>query len=114
VIKIIFTIDADKALAESPYLLCEPLIHLHHSDMQQPTTPTRKKFLLWSAVILSSATVLKFFTGSKKPKLIAEGKNKGKVKMLTQDGKLVEIDKEMLVSGGKKISNEELQQWINK
>jgi hypothetical protein len=32
--------------------------------------------------------------------------------MLTQDGKLVEINKEMLANGGKKISNEELQQWI--
>jgi hypothetical protein len=80
--------------------------------MQQPTTPTRKKFLLWSAVILSSVSVLKFFTGSKKPKLITQEKNNGTVKMLTQDGKLVEVNKEILASGGKKISNEELQQWI--
>jgi predicted transcriptional regulator len=82
--------------------------------MEQQSTPSRKKFLLWSAVILSSAAVLKFFTGSKKSKLIAEDKNKGTVKMLTQDGKLVEIDKALLASGGKKITNDELQQWINK
>ena len=34
--------------------------------------------------------------------------------MLTQDGKLVEIDKKLLASSGKKISNKELQNWIIK
>jgi hypothetical protein len=82
--------------------------------MQQPTTPTRKKFLLWSAAIFSSVTVLKIFTGSKKSKPSGDGNKTGTVKMLTQDGKLVEIDREMLASGGKKVTNEELQQWINK
>lgn len=33
--------------------------------------------------------------------------------MLTQDGRLVEVDKAMLASG-KKITNEELQQWVKK
>lgn len=70
-------------------------------------TPSRKKFLLWSAVVLSSATVLKFITGTKK-------NQSETVKMLTQDGKLVEIKKELLMSSKKKISNEELQQWIKK
>lgn len=69
--------------------------------------PSRKKFLLWSAVVLSSATVLKFITGTKESK-------SDTVKMLTQDGKLVEIDKELLVLSRKKISNKELQQWIKK
>ena len=82
--------------------------------MQQPTTPTRKKFLLWSAAIFSSFTAMKLLAGSKKTGQAPEGKTAGKVKMLTRDGKLVEIDKELLASGGKKISNEELQQWINK
>lgn len=68
---------------------------------------SRKKFLLWSAVVLSSATVLKFITGTKKP-------TSNMVKMLTQDGKLVEIDQELLLSSKKKVSNEELQQWIKK
>ena len=36
------------------------------------------------------------------------------VKMLTQDGSLVEIDKKLLASSGKKISNKELQEWIKK
>ncbi len=34
--------------------------------------------------------------------------------MLTQDGKLVEIDKKLLVSPGKKITDKELQQWVKK
>jgi hypothetical protein len=80
--------------------------------MQQPTTPTRKKFLLWTAAVISSVTIFKFFTGKKKSSRSADGKNSGTVKMLTQDGKLVEIDKEMLASGSKKINNEELQGWI--
>jgi hypothetical protein len=82
--------------------------------MQQPTTPTRKKFLLWSAAIFSSFTLLKIFNGSKKSKITVEGKNTGSVKMLTQDGRLVEIDKNWLASSGKKITDQELQQWINK
>lgn len=34
--------------------------------------------------------------------------------MLTQDGKLVEIDKKLLVSSGKKISDAELKKWVKK
>jgi hypothetical protein len=68
---------------------------------------SRKKFLKWSAAVLSSVTVLRFFGGIKKKK--AET-----VKMLTQDGTLVEIDKQHLVSAREKISDKELQQWIKK
>lgn len=68
---------------------------------------SRKKFLLWSAVALSSVTVFKFFGGTK-------WKKAETVKMLTQDGTLVEIDRELMVSSGVKISNKELQQWIKK
>lgn len=72
-------------------------------------SPSRKKFLLWSAVVVASATVLRFFTGDEKKE-----KEKEVIKMLTQDGKLVEIDKELLMTSRKKVSNEELQQWIKK
>ena len=72
-------------------------------------SPSRKKFLLWSAVVVASATVLKFFTGDEKKE-----KEKEVIKMLTQDGKLVEIDQELLMTSRKKVSNEELQQWIKK
>ncbi len=36
------------------------------------------------------------------------------VKMLTRDGKLVEIDANLLASNRKRISDNELQQWVNK
>ncbi len=70
----------------------------------QPST-SRKKFLLWSATFLSSATLFRFIPTKKKTDT---------VKMLTQDGKLVQIDKKLLVSPGKKITDNELQQWVKK
>ena len=80
---------------------------------QTPKTPNRKKFLLWGAAVISSVTFLKFFTGSKKSTVKKEENNQT-VKMLTQDGKLVEIDRSLLANSGKKISNKELQNWIKK
>jgi hypothetical protein len=74
-------------------------------------TPSRKKFLLWSAAVLSSLTVFKFISGIKKKKNDNAGET---VTMLTQDGKLVEVDKKLLASSGKKISDEELQKWVKK
>lgn len=42
-------------------------------------------------------------------------KENTKIKMLTPDGKLVEVDKEVFdqVSGKKKASNEEILNWMN-
>ena len=75
---------------------------------QLQKTSTRKKFLLWGATVLSSLTVLKFISGSKKKKTET-------VKMLTQDGKLVEVDAEKLFGGKrKKITDEQLKNWVNK
>lgn len=70
-------------------------------------TPTRKKFLIWSATVLSSLTFMKFFSGN-------EEKKNETIKMLTQDGKLVEIDKKLLTSSAKKITNQELKKWVKK
>ena len=70
-------------------------------------TPTRKKFLLWGAAVLSSLTFMKIFSDRKQEK-------NETIKMLTQDGKLVEIDKKMLTSSAKKISDEELKKWVKK
>ena len=75
---------------------------------QSQKTSTRKQFLLWGASVLSSLTLLKFTRGSKEKKA-------GTVKMLGQDGKLVEVDMEKL-SGSKrtKITDEQLKNWVNK
>lgn len=77
--------------------------------MDQPQkTSSRKKFLLWSATILSSLTVLNFVSGNKPPK-------KETIKMLTQDGILVEVEIDKLTSGKRnKISDEQLKNWVSK
>jgi hypothetical protein len=73
---------------------------------QLPKTSSRKKFLLWSAAVFSSFTLLKFISGSKQ-------KKPETVKMLTQDGKLVEVDITNLASSNrKKITDDELKSWV--
>jgi hypothetical protein len=74
---------------------------------QQSKNTSRKKFLLWGAATLSSLSILKFISGSK-------NKRSEKVKMLTQEGKLVEVDIAALPSQKKKITDKELQNWIRK
>ncbi len=74
---------------------------------QEEKKTSRKKFLKWGLVVIASFPVLKFMTGKKKKKTET-------VKMLSQDGTLVEIDKNFLAASGKKISNTELQNWIKK
>ena len=75
---------------------------------QRQEKSTRKQFLLWGAAILSSLTLLKF-TAGKKPK---PGTT---VKMLSQEGKLVEVDIEQLSHNkGKKATQEQLKNWVNK
>lgn len=71
------------------------------------TKPTRKKFLLWTAITVCSATILKFLPKGKQKEKIST------VKMLGQDGKLVEVDTRY-ITAGPKISNEELQKWVKK
>lgn len=39
-------------------------------------------------------------------------KNNGKIKMLTQDGRLVEIDKDLIQSSGNKIKDEDIHNWV--
>ncbi len=75
--------------------------------MERKQNPnSRRKFFLWGLGIVSSVTALKFILPKKKEPTT--------VKMLTQDGQLVEIDKKLLVSSGKKISDKELQKWVKK
>ena len=84
--------------------------------MQQPDKITsRKKFLGWGAAVITSLTALKLFTDSKKSNSTQYGKETKTVKMLTQDGRLVEVDVEKLYCGKrKKISDEQLKTWVNK
>jgi hypothetical protein len=83
-----------------------PLKKTNTSIMEESSKPSsRKKFLLLTGAAFLSASVLRMFTRKKKEK-------EPTVKLLTQDGKLVEIDRSRLPTAGKKISDKELQQWI--
>lgn len=80
--------------------------------MEQPDKiSSRKKFLVWSAAVLTSLTAVKIFIGPKK----ASPAKSATVKMLGQDGKLVEVDVDKLYCGKrKKITDEQLKKWVKK
>ena len=67
---------------------------------------SRRKFISWG---VASAAVLAAFKFIKPAAKKAET-----VKMLTQEGKLVEVDIAALSASRKKISDTELQNWIKK
>ena len=68
---------------------------------------TRKKFIGLGITAAALLTTFRFFIPEKKKKTRT-------VTMLTQDGKLVEVDIVALPAKKKKISNKELQNWIRK
>ena len=70
---------------------------------EQKTT-SRKKFFLWGIGILSSFTAIKLLMPSKK-------KNKT-VKFLTEDGKLVEVDTDLIKKTGNKVSDKDILTWV--
>lgn len=69
---------------------------------------SRKKFVGWTIGVLSAVTAFKFFTRSNPPKKTST------VKMLTSDGKLVEVEVSRLTSKRKKIKDEEIHGWIRR
>ena len=84
----------------------------------EDNTTGRRKFV-WGASILSMMAIvagvlkLPFLNRKKTPAGNPESKTK-MVKMLTEDGRLVEIDEALLTASRKKITDSELQKWIKK
>lgn len=74
-------------------------------DNQNNPTSTRRKFLFLG---LTTAAFFSVF------KSIRSDKKKKPVKMLTQDGKLVEIDPDIISGNKKKITDQELKTWVKK
>ena len=68
---------------------------------------SRRKFITWGIASAAIFSAVRFLQPSRK-------KEKTTVKMLTQDGKLVEVDIASLPAKKKKISDKELQNWIKK
>ena len=66
----------------------------------------RRKFIAWGVASAALFSAIKFLRPS--------AKQPQTVKMLTEDGKLVEIDIASLPPQKKKITNKELQNWIKK
>jgi len=70
---------------------------------------SRRGFVGWTLGTLGLFGILKFLPGNKqKPKPSAT------VKMLGQDGKLVEVDASLLHRKKTKISDEEVLTWVKK
>jgi hypothetical protein len=85
-------------------------------ETTQKIIPSRRRFVLGVGVlsVFSAIAALIHFPFHGKKNIISCGPEEKKkmVRMLTQDGKLVEIDESLLPAKGKKISNSELQNWI--
>jgi len=68
---------------------------------------TRRKLLGWMGILSLTAMAGAALKPWKNKKVTT-------VKMLTRDGKLVEIDASLLAVNKKKISDKELQNWVKK
>lgn len=89
-----------------------------NEEITQINSSSRKKFVL-SVGVLSVFAAIAAATGfpflNKKNVIACKPEsNKKTIKMLTQDGRLVEIDESLITANRKKISNNELQNWIKK
>lgn len=71
---------------------------------QNEKISTRRKFFLWGLGIASSVTALRLILPNKKKPATA--------KMLSEDGKLVEIDLSRVKKTGVKLSEKEIHNWI--
>jgi hypothetical protein len=77
----------------------------NNPNMQQDKkVNSRRNFMAWTASIISGLSLISLGVRSRK--------KKETVKMLTQDGKLVEIEKSLLAGQKEKISNDDLKGWI--
>ncbi len=76
----------------------------------QKSPVSRKKFLIWGAGVLSaiSAAGLLFRSPAKKQTSTTT------VKMLTQDGRLVEVDVTKISSKKGKIKGEQIFNWVKR
>ena len=72
---------------------------------------SRRKFLWGGLGILSTISVVKFII-SKKQKVVISCTPPITTKMLTEDGKLVEVDLSKIKKTGVKVSDKEITTWV--
>jgi hypothetical protein len=82
-------------------------------DPTQKQENSRRK-LIAGLGVLSLFPIAKLATSFKKKDVIACAPELKTVKFLTQDGTLVEVDASKIKTGKEKISNQQLQSWVNK
>jgi hypothetical protein len=70
-----------------------------------PIKQSRRKFISWGIASAAVVSACKFFKSTPEKKT---------VKMLTQDGKLVEVDMAALPQQKKKASNQDVKNWIKR
>jgi formylmethanofuran dehydrogenase subunit A len=70
----------------------------------------RKKFIKWGLGLISSFTILKMVT----PAGVKQEAMPKAVKMLDENGNLVEVMQSTINRAGKKITDKQLQNWIKK
>jgi hypothetical protein len=75
---------------------------------KETKTIPRNKFLLWGIGLTSLFTLPGFFRSAKTKKPIQTAK------MLTQDGRLVEVDISGITGRKEKIKNEDIHTWVKK
>ena len=76
--------------------------------------PSRRKFVVGLGVV-SLLSAIGLSIGRKKTIVSCDPDSKKKtIKMLTQDGKLVEIEEDKLMGERKKITDEELKSFVKK
>ena len=80
------------------------LVFNHPAMQKDKKINSRRKFMMWGASIISGLSLISLGVRAKREKKT--------VKMLTQDGKLVEVDKSLLTGTKEKISNADLKSWI--
>jgi len=73
---------------------------------QKPNTSSRRKFVFWGLGIASSLTALRLILPKKKKNTT--------VKMLSEDGKLVEVNVNQIQKTGLKVSDKDIHAWIKK
>lgn len=70
---------------------------------KEKTNPTRKKFLFAGFAVVSFLGIGKWFSKKKKPQT---------VKMLSEEGQLVEVDISRIRKTGIKVDNTAIHTWI--
>ena len=87
--------------------------------INQPNQTSRRKFVLRAGILSACAAAAATLGGSfwnkkKDATTPGEGAATKTIKMLTQDGKLVEVNALLITTNAKKVTDAELKNWIKK